>query len=122
MALTRPFGFEGNRKMEQADALVEAMEEVSNLVVSVCVCVHVLYVFGVVCVCGGVCVCVSVRVCVCLCVCVCVCLPCLDFLVMNHRKEHAVMSKVDCESEGNSSSTLTREFVDSLDCCCFLAP
>eukprot|EP00967_Tisochrysis_lutea_P004065 scaffold4843_cov18-Tisochrysis_lutea.AAC.1 len=34
VALTRPFGFEGNRKMEQADALVEAMEEVSNLVVS----------------------------------------------------------------------------------------
>ena len=44
MALTRPFGFEGNRKMEQADALVEAMEEVSNLVVRCvcmyCVCMH----------------------------------------------------------------------------------
>ena len=56
VALTRPFGFEGNRKMEQADALVEAMEEVSNLVVSVCVCVHVLCVFGDVFVCVAVCV------------------------------------------------------------------
>jgi len=33
VALTRPFGFEGNRKLEQADTLVAAMEEVSNLVV-----------------------------------------------------------------------------------------
>lgn len=33
VALTRPFGFEGVRKLEQADALIEAMEEVAHLVV-----------------------------------------------------------------------------------------
>jgi cell division GTPase FtsZ len=35
-ALTRPFGFEGNRKLEQADALIEALEQVAHLVVSIC--------------------------------------------------------------------------------------
>lgn len=33
VALTRPFGFEGQRKLEQADTLVEALEQVAHLVV-----------------------------------------------------------------------------------------
>lgn len=33
VALTRPFGFEGPRKLEAADALVGALEEVAHLVV-----------------------------------------------------------------------------------------
>jgi len=33
VALTRPFAFEGARKAEQADALIEAMEDVASLVV-----------------------------------------------------------------------------------------
>ncbi len=35
VALTRPFRFEGARKLEQADALVETLEQVAHLVVSV---------------------------------------------------------------------------------------
>ena len=34
VALTRPFRFEGARRMEQADALIEIMEEVASLTVS----------------------------------------------------------------------------------------
>lgn len=34
VALTRPFTFEGARKLEQADALIEAMEDVAAMVVS----------------------------------------------------------------------------------------
>ena len=34
VALTRPVSFEGPRKLEQADALIEAMEDVASLVVS----------------------------------------------------------------------------------------
>ena len=41
VALTKPFAFEGARKAEQADALVEAMEDVASLVVRVCTCVYV---------------------------------------------------------------------------------
>ena len=37
VALTKPFAFEGARKAEQADALVEAMEDVASLVVRACV-------------------------------------------------------------------------------------
>lgn len=33
VALTRPFAFEGARKAEQADTLIEAMEDVASLVV-----------------------------------------------------------------------------------------
>ncbi len=33
VALTKPFAFEGARKAEQADALVEAMEDGASLVV-----------------------------------------------------------------------------------------
>jgi hypothetical protein len=33
VALTRPFGFEGPRKLEAADALVELLETVAQLVV-----------------------------------------------------------------------------------------
>lgn len=33
VALTRPFAFEGARKLEQADTLIEAMEEVAHLMV-----------------------------------------------------------------------------------------
>lgn len=35
VALTRPFSFEGPRKLEQADALIEAMEDVASLVVTI---------------------------------------------------------------------------------------
>ena len=42
-ALTLPFDFEGRRKVEEASALVEALQDVANLVVSPargwCVCV-----------------------------------------------------------------------------------
>jgi hypothetical protein len=34
-ALTRPFEFEGRRKLEEADALIEALQDVAQLVVSV---------------------------------------------------------------------------------------
>ena len=34
VAVTKPFAFEGARKAEQADALIEAMEDVASLVVS----------------------------------------------------------------------------------------
>lgn len=33
-ALTRPFEFEGRRKLEEADALIEALQDVAQLVVS----------------------------------------------------------------------------------------
>lgn len=33
VALTRPFAFEGARKREQADTLIETMEEVAHLMV-----------------------------------------------------------------------------------------
>jgi hypothetical protein len=33
VALTRPFDFEGRRKMEESSALVEALQDVANLVV-----------------------------------------------------------------------------------------
>jgi cell division GTPase FtsZ len=32
-ALTRPFDFEGRRKLEEADALIEALEDVAQLTV-----------------------------------------------------------------------------------------
>ena len=35
VALTRPFRFEGARRLEQADALIEIMEEVASLTVSI---------------------------------------------------------------------------------------
>lgn len=34
-ALTRPFDFEGRRKLEEADALIEALQDVAQLVVSI---------------------------------------------------------------------------------------
>jgi hypothetical protein len=42
-ALTRPFEFEGRRKLEEADALIEALQDVAQLVVSAApapLCVH----------------------------------------------------------------------------------
>jgi hypothetical protein len=35
-ALTRPFDFEGRRRLEEADALIEAMSDVAQLTVCVC--------------------------------------------------------------------------------------
>jgi hypothetical protein len=35
-ALTRPFEFEGRRKLEEADALIEALQDVAQLVVRSC--------------------------------------------------------------------------------------
>jgi cell division GTPase FtsZ len=46
-ALTGPFGFEGARKLEQAHALMEALEQVAHLVVSdvlrTCLALHYLH-------------------------------------------------------------------------------
>jgi hypothetical protein len=42
-ALTRPFEFEGRRKLEEADALIEALQDVAQLVVSAMPATHSVY-------------------------------------------------------------------------------